>query len=483
MLKSYKFLKSLLVIFLFFVLFFGTTHIGNANRAYAQTCSGNALCIPLQTSCSPSGCIPGSPGCVCSLDCPNGVGGMYIGVGCGGSTCSPLCPSGYGNCSASNNCVAGGGGGGSCSDVGVGCSSNGECCSGRCSASRGICVNPGGGGGVECGPATNCPPGTIRGSTVVSTVEEWMQCFPPIPGTAQISGACSDWYTPPRVCGPWYNCPTPSNPGKMCRDCTDDPGWCRRYFVDTYNCVSTCSATAPTNITFTPISLTSARLNWTPGTGGTTQYVYLGTNRADVEANCASGTCAVSTNLGSATQSSYTTPQVLTPGSVYYYRVTNSESISCSTPSATGTSMISCSLSPTSLALSPGQSSTITASIANSPEIQRVDFASNSPSIASVNPASDNTYPYTTTVTANAVGSVNIQAAVYYTNGSVACQTTIGGSGAGGTPGSQSTTVNVINSSCHPLTDFLDFSLKTLTLPSPSGRGGSRPDEKPSKSG
>ncbi|MEW6083396.1 MAG: Ig-like domain-containing protein [Chloroflexota bacterium] len=331
-----------------------------------------------------------------------------------------------------------GGGGGNCSGIGVSCSTNSECCSGRCSASRGICVNEPS-SGVECTGPINCPAGTIRGSTLIGSQCESYQCTGNV-GSAQQTGSCCDFYTPPRVCGPWYDCPTPSNPNKQCRDCEQEPGWCQKYNYEQYNCVSVCASTAPTNVTFTPISLTAARLTWTPGTGGTTQYVYVGSNKSDVEANCAGGTCAVSVNLGSATQSTYDTPQVLVPGTVYYYRVVNSESISCATPSVTGTHLQSCTLSPTSLSLSTSQTAVITASVGNSSEIQRVDFSSNNPSIASVAPSSDNSYPYTATVTANTTGSATITATVYYTGGGVACQT-----GSGSFPGSQNTNVTVAN--------------------------------------
>lgn len=271
----------------------------------------------------------------------------------------------------------------------------------------------GGGGGFVC-PFTglDCPVGTVRGSTLIGSQCESYQCANSI-GSAQQTGTCCDFYTPPRECGDWYPIPCGGSGQPKCkRDCTQEPGWCQKYNYETYNCVSVCSATAPTNVTFTPISLTSARLTWTPGTGGTTQYVYVGSDKADVEANCASGTCAVSVNLGSASQNSYDTPQVLVPGTIYYYRVINSENISCATTSATGTHLQSCSLSPTSLSLSPPQTAVVTASVGNSAEVQRVDFVSSSPSVASVSPSSDNSYPYTTTVNASTTGSTTITATV-----------------------------------------------------------------------
>ncbi len=269
--------------------------------------------------------------------------------------------------------------------------------------SPGVPGGGGGGGGFVCPLArVDCPLGSVRGSTLLGSQCESYQCQSNV-GSAQVKGSCCKWTQPPQECSDWYCgykpgpggkiCATKNNPNKCCRDCTQEPPTCGQYNYETYNCVSVCSATAPTNVTFTPISLTAARLTWSPGTGGTTQYVYVGSNKPDVEANCASGSCAVSVNLGSATQSTYDTPQVLVPGTVYYYRVVNSESISCATPSVTGTHLQSCTLSPTSLSLSTSQTAVITASVGNSSEIQRVDFSSNNPSIASVSPSSDNSYP------------------------------------------------------------------------------------------
>jgi uncharacterized protein YjdB len=68
-----------------------------------------------------------------------------------------------------------------------------------------------------------------------------------------------------------------------------------------------------------------------------------------------------------------------------------------------------------------------------------VDFVSSNPSVATVSPASDTTSPYQTTVTAVSVGSATITATVYYTGGTVACQT-----GSASFPGSQNTNVTVI---------------------------------------
>lgn len=311
-------------------------------------------------------------------------------------------------------------------------------------------VPGGGGGGFVCPMArVDCPLGSVRGTTLQGSQCESYQCQSNV-GSAQQTGSCCNWNTPPRECSDWY-CGNDRGPRgntcgfrangeeRCCRDCTQEPPWCVQYNYETYNCVSTCSATAPTNLTITPLSLTSSRANWTPGTGGVSQSIYIGSNKTDVEANCASGSCAVAVTTLGATQSNYTTGSVLSPGTTYYYRVVNVGGAACSANSSTATSLLSCSLNPTALSLSPGQNSNITASVNASPDILRVDFASSSPS-ASVSPASDATYPYSTTVTANSTGNATITATVYYTGGTVACQT-----GSASFPGSQSTSVTVLN--------------------------------------
>lgn len=174
------------------------------------------------------------------------------------------------------------------------CGNSGEtngCPCGR--NNRGECARC---GGPICNLATiNCPPGTIRGSTIIGSQCENYACNPGYVGSAQQVGDCCNWEPGDTICGDWYPIPCGGGGQPKCqRDCETEPDTCKQYNYNQYNCVTTCAATAPTNVTFTPISLTSARLDWTPGTDGTTQYVYIGTNKADVEANCASGTCAVS---------------------------------------------------------------------------------------------------------------------------------------------------------------------------------------------
>jgi hypothetical protein len=225
----------------------------------------------------------------------------------------------------------------------------------------------------------------------------------------------------------------------MCRDCTQEPPICARYNYDTYNCVSVCTNTAPTNLVVTQTSATSSTLNWTPGTNGANQFVYVGIDKTNVENNCSLGGCAVSASLPSS-QNSYNTGSVLAPGTIYYYRVVNFENATCSGASATVTALPSCTMSPTALSISPSDTIQLTAVINSSPEILRVDFASSNPTVATVALSTDTTYPYQTVVTGVTSGSATITATVYTTTGTIICQT-----GSASFPGSSNTAVTVIS--------------------------------------
>lgn len=136
--------------------------------------------------------------------------------GCGGldySTCINTRPTGGVNyCTGTVTCTGcgwsttacGGDGGGGGGGNGEPCSSNGDCASGRCSQSRGICVNPPDGGGDQCDLSyANCPPGTTRGSTVVGSQCAQSNCTA---GSAQIQGdCCRDVVIAPASCGDWYD--------------------------------------------------------------------------------------------------------------------------------------------------------------------------------------------------------------------------------------------------------------------------------------
>jgi len=85
--------------------------------------------------------------------------------------------------------------------------------------------------------------------------------------------------------------------------------------------------TAPANPSVTDIACNGVTLNWTPGTGGTTQILYLDgpatpttAPKAKVEAGCPAGDCLVQTALVPGANS-YDLAGLLLPGSTYYWRV------------------------------------------------------------------------------------------------------------------------------------------------------------------
>lgn len=431
--------KLRIVVFLFALLFLTNT-IAQKSDVSAQTgdwCDGgipDGIC-PSGWYCMFNECLPDVPTSSCPAECRQGssCGNGYQGAsGCSGCNSNQVC------CKA-NSCGAGGGGGG----VGDSCSSDNQCDSGCCNENQGICGNC---DGFICPLAKiYCPAGTVRGSTVVASQCESYRCSNNV-GSAQQMGSCCDFYTPPRECGDWYDCPTPSNPNKVCRDCTQDPPWCNRYNYDTYNCVSTCNITAPTITSINRNSATSATINWTTGTGGTSQRIYMSQDKNQVLNNCSLATspgCVVNqTGLSAATQT-YTTGNVLAAGSVYYINIINDGGASC-TASSNSTNtynpngplpyLSSCTLSPSSLSLQISQTGIVTSNVDSSSEITSVSFASNNPSVTVTTP--DNSYPYTTTATAISAGSASIISTVYFSGGYIACTNTVGGNGrlSGGGP-------------------------------------------------
>ena len=155
-------------------------------------------------------------------------------------------------------------------------------------------------------------------------------------------------------------------------------------------------------------SPTSANITWTPGTGGNSQAIYVGPTESIVHANCnvVGEDCVIQDGL-QATDTSYSTGNVLQAGTVYFYKIVNINSTiaNCSSGTDTSTSLSSCSLSPSSISLLPSDSTTLTAVINSSPEISRVDFASSNSSVVSISPVSDSTYQYQTVATGVAAGS------------------------------------------------------------------------------
>lgn len=194
-----------------------------------------------------------------------------------------------------------------------------------------------------------------------------------------------------------------------------------------------CNTTAPTNLSVTRLSSTSSRIDWTRGNNGTSQRLYVGSDKAKVETNCPSGVgqgtgCVIKEEgLGSSLQT-YTTGGVLSPGTVYYWRIVTYQSSTCSSASSTLRSISSCTLSSGSLALEIFDSVSLTALISSSSEINRVDFTPGSSAIT-VDPASDTVYPYATTVTGAAVTSpdfTDLTQSVYFTGSATpACTDTL----------------------------------------------------------
>ena len=180
-------------------------------------------------------------------------------------------------------------------------------------------------------------------------------------------------------------------------------------------CVPSCNVTAPTNLTATRVSSSQATFSWTQGTGGAEQRLYVGVNKAEVEAGCpgiSSPACAVNLTGLPESQSSYTTANVLAPGTVYYWQIVNWQSESCTAGSSTQTLLSSCSLSPSPLTLKVNQKWNLVNTIQSSSQIEKVTFASDSEAI-SLTPQSDTSYVYQTRVTAVAPGAATVTSKVY----------------------------------------------------------------------
>ena len=85
-----------------------------------------------------------------------------------------------------------------------------------------------------------------------------------------------------------------------------------------------CPATAPVGLSTTLITSHNARLNWTPGTGGSRQLLRVGPNQADVLSGCAGGTCVVvENNLASNVNFYQIPPTTLQASTLYYWRIVN----------------------------------------------------------------------------------------------------------------------------------------------------------------
>lgn len=102
------------------------------------------------------------------------------------------------------------------------------------------CDKPSNNNNNECPwQQVNCPPGTIIDLSQPLNKFSAKVSYCPSPGTAQRETGVCTYMTPgtKSVCGDWYNCPTANNPGKMCRDCTEEePGFCASREIQNYSC-------------------------------------------------------------------------------------------------------------------------------------------------------------------------------------------------------------------------------------------------------
>jgi len=193
---------------------------------------------------------------------------------------------------------------------------------------------------------------------------------------------------------------------------------------------TSCNETAPTGMSTTRTSPTSAILNWTPGAHGTYQALWVSTDPVNPQTGCAgsllgdTSACPVRADSSMlplpSNESSYFIDNLLAPGTVYYWEIMNFKANHCyKTKSATFIS--SCDLLPSSLTMSQGTSQTIASTISSGDGIQNVAFSSDKPTYLSVNPASDTTCPYQTLLTALLQGSATVTSNAYLTDGTLGC--------------------------------------------------------------
>lgn len=310
-----------------------------------------------------------------------------------------------------------------CVDGCNGCANTG-CQSGfyECNRTGGCCPvgsgTPGGGGGGG-GPdpiyGGNCPSGTVVDynqpiATVCSSQEQGYQ----MGNAQQITGCCRE-VTRKGECT--VRCEQRRR-GEVCwKDCAEDEVNCAQNYYTTYACVPICNTTAPVITGITKLSPTKATINWTAGTGGSKQKIFIGANKSLVESNCVgnqSPACVVNKQNLTASQTSYTTGNVLSFGTVYYVRVINSGGSSCNSNSQTAKFLSSCLLSPSAVTKNINQTQDLISNLSSSTEITKVKYTSNSTGVASVSPANDTSYVYKTTATAKSVGNATVTSDVYF---------------------------------------------------------------------
>lgn len=164
---------------------------------------------------------------------------------CGGG--GGVCPA---ECRQGSSCGVGYSGASGCSGNGPGggCKSNQVCCAAN------SCGGGGGGGTIQCTQPQDCPPGTVKSTTVVASA-----CEPLCgnnawgtggsPGTAQSYTGCCDWEETGGGNCVWENCPTKNNPKKLCKVCDPVETWCKRETVTTYTCIPSCTTQNPSTPT------------------------------------------------------------------------------------------------------------------------------------------------------------------------------------------------------------------------------------------
>lgn len=241
---------------------------------------------------------------------------------------------------------------------------------------------------------------------------------------SQNGGQCDVYY----CCDYVNNCGGTCGPGTYgCNNGCCDYGPTQPPGSDGGGPGGSCTNTAPTNLTVTATSATSSHVSWTPGTGGTSQTIFVGANQTEVEAGCpglSSPACVVITSLPS-NQSTYDTGDILSAGTVYYYKVFNIDSTnSCSAGSSTVLGLSSCLISPSgSITIPFGGSQIITTQVNSSSAITNVFYSLNPTGYASFDPASfvstltDTSYPYGTTAYGLATGSTQITSEVNSSSG------------------------------------------------------------------
>jgi hypothetical protein len=155
------------------------------------------------------------------------------------------------------------------------------------------------------------------------------------------------------------------------------------------------------------LSSTKAKIDWTVRPPQAWKppypvYLYIGTDKNAVSQHgtltggCPGPGCLLKMTFDS-TATTYTTGDILAPGTVYYFYVVTSEKLKCVGLGAARLS--SCDLRPAVLNLKAEQSWLVEADVNSNEVIKQVDFTAGSTDIL-VNPATDWTYLYQTNVTA-----------------------------------------------------------------------------------